>query len=477
MIPHPEDTIVALSSAPGPGRRAIVRISGPKTQAVIATVFTPALSAASGESQGEGSEPLPAPPDPSSAARLPQTQQREQPRGRRLVPGAVRLSGVTSPLPADLYFFAGPRSYTGQDVAELHTISSPPLVERLIADILAAGARSAQPGEFTLRAFLAGKLDLTRAEAVLAVIEAGTDADLKSALTQLAGGLAHPLDNLRNDLLNLLADVEAGLDFVDEDIEFVAPKDMLLRIGAGIAQLTNLKRQLESRTVSGRPVRVVLVGKPNAGKSSLFNALAGGPQALVSPVAGTTRDYLTRTIDLGGVAVELIDTAGWAEATGTIEEQSQRLGRQQAGQADVLLWCVPVDEPADESDRPSGTEVILVRTKSDTRPQTADSSAGDFVASSIVTPGGIDRLRALLTERVQTLARPPLAPSQSRCRHHVDEAIQSLRRAHAHVLYEDPQELLALALRETLDQVGQMVGAVYTNDLLDRIFSRFCIGK
>jgi tRNA modification GTPase len=136
-----------------------------------------------------------------------------------------------------------------------------------------------------------------------------------------------------------------------------------------------------------------------------------------------------------------------------------------------------VDEPADESDRPSGTDVILVRTKSDTRPQTADSSAGGFVASSIVTPGGIDRLRALLTERIQTLARPPLAPSQSRCRHHVDEAIQSLRRAHAHVLYEDPQELLALALREALDQVGQMVGAVYTNDLLDRIFSRFCIGK
>src|SRR5262249_19277283 len=152
--PHPDDTIVAVSSAPGPGLRAIVRVSGPNTRAVIDAVF-------SRDAQRSGAE-----------------------RARHLVPGSVRLSSVHSPLPADLYFFPAPHSYTGQDLAELHTVGSPPLVERLVADLLTAGARPARPGEFTLRAFLAGKKDLPQAEAVQAVVEADTDADLKQALTQ-----------------------------------------------------------------------------------------------------------------------------------------------------------------------------------------------------------------------------------------------------------------------------------------------------
>ncbi len=435
---HPEDTIVARSSAPGPGRRAIVRLSGPNAVAVVGQLFTPAL----------------APPG-------------------RLTPGELRLSGVHSPLPADAYFFRAPHSYTGQDLIELHTISSPSLVERLIADLLAAGARPAQPGEFTLRAFLSGKKDLTRAEAVLAVIEAGSDAELKQALTQLAGGVARPMDALREDLLSLLADVEAGLDFVEEDIEFVGRAEQLTRIAAGLAQLTNLKRQLDDRTVSGRPIRVALVGEPNAGKSSLFNALTGGT-ALVSPTAGTTRDYLTHRLDVAGLPVELIDTAGWQDSTDTIEEQAQRLGREQTQQADLVLWCVPGNESVPEP-RPAvlGAEVVCVRTKADLFPP----ANREDVSASIVSPDGTAALRELLAEKVQSLSRSAVAPSQSRCRHHVDAALDSLRHAHSHVLNDDPQELLALELRKALDQIGEMVGAVYTNDLLDRIFSRFCIGK
>jgi tRNA modification GTPase len=408
-----------------------------------------------------------------------------------LIFGTVRLSGVPSPLPADLYLWPAPRTYTGQDLAELHTVSSPPLVERLVADLLAAGARPARPGEFTLRAFLAGKKDLTRAEAVLAVIEAGTDADLKRALAQLAGGVARPLERLRDDLLNLLADVEAALDFADEDIEFVPKAELLTRVGAGIAHLTNLRRQLEDRSVSGRPVRVAIVGDPNVGKSSLFNALAGAPAALVSAEAGTTRDYLTRALDLGGVPVELIDTAGWQHAADTIAEQAQRLGREQAGRADVVLWCVPTGEPFDPAAESrlsaTGAEVMRVGTKSDqesgVRSQESEEAGGSrltsdrFLLTSVVTPGGTDALRAALAERVAALARPALAPSQSRCRGHVEAATQALRRAHEHAREDDPPELLALALREALDQIGEMAGAVYTSDLLDRIFSRFCIGK
>ena len=455
MTGHPDDTIVALSSAAGPGARAVVRLSGPTARAVVASVFT--ADATSRDRQRAVS-------------------------GRFLEPGSVRLTGLHSPLPATLYFFPAPRTYTGQDLAELHTVSSPPLVERLIADLLAAGARPAQPGEFTLRAFLAGKKDLPQAEAVLAVIEAGTDADLTAALAQLAGGVTQPLANLRNDLLNLLADVEAALDFVDEDIEFVTQTATLNRISAGMAHLTNLRRQLDDRTVSGRVYRVVLVGDPNAGKSSLFNALLGTSAAIVSPTAGTTRDYLTARLTLNGVEVELIDTAGVQPAIDAIDERSQALGRAEATRADLVLWCVPVTDPVDETHRASlaraGAAVLLVRTKADLGPDpTSRDGKGADLFASCISESGTYPLRAALAERAAAFARPPLAPSQSRCRHHVEAALDRLRAAHRHAVFDDPPELLALALRQALDQLGEMTGAIHTNDLLDRIFSRFCIGK
>jgi tRNA modification GTPase len=381
----------------------------------------------------------------------------------------LRLSDVHSTLPATLHIFRAPRSYTGQDLIEIHTVSSPPLVERLIADLLNAGARAAQPGEFTQRAFLAGKLDLTRAEAVQAVVESTTDRDVHSALQQLAGNMARPLEHLREDLLNLLADIEAALDFAEEDLEFVSASDTLRRIGAGLAQLMNLERQLRDRTVSGRAVSVVLAGRPNAGKSSLFNALAGAEHAIVSPVPGTTRDWLSFTTLLGGVPVELIDTAGVHATENFLDRESQRLGHGQLTAADLVLWCV---DPREAASPPPECTVLKVLTKSDLM-----TSSDATLAVSSVTGDGLAELREALTERVTALARSPLAPSQSRCRHHVQEGLQALRRAHEHALQSDPPELLALALRESLDAIGALVGTVFTDDLLDRIFSRFCIGK
>ncbi len=454
--PHLEDTIVAVSSAAGAAPRAIVRIGGPNAKEIVAAVF---------EGEGE-TEP------------------------RRLIRGLLRLTDVHSPLPATLYFFAGPRSYTGQDIAEIHTVGSPPLVERLVADLLAAGARPARPGEFTMRAFLAGKKDLPQAEAVQAVIEADTDADLSAALTQLAGGVSRPLETLRDDLLNLLADVEASLDFADEDIEFVGQVETLRRVESAIEQLDAVRQQLDARTVSGRLVRIALAGPPNAGKSSLFNALAGGV-ALVSPLPGTTRDYLSKPLALAGVPVELIDTAGWQDASDTIEKQAQRLGREQAARADVLVWCD--DRGAfGEADaarlNATGAVVLKVWTKSDARSEShppavperaqgAESPRAEMLGCSVVSPHGLDRLRAALSDTVASLTRPALAPSQSRCRHHVLACLERVREAHTLTANHEPPELLALALRAAVDSVGEMTGAVYTNDLLDRVFSRFCIGK
>jgi tRNA modification GTPase len=447
MLPHPDDTIVALSSAPGPGARAIIRLSGPQALRVALTLFRAADEV--------------------------------HPARRRRYEGELRLPGLHAPLPADLYVAPAPRTYTGQEVVEIHTISSPPLVELLIAELLNAGARAARPGEFTLRAFLAGKLDLPRAEAVLGVIEAGDPDELRESLAQLAGGVTRPLDGLRADLLDLLADVEAGLDFVDEDITFVSRPDLLIRLAKGLAQVTLVRKQLEGRGRSGRTFRAVLVGRPNAGKSSLFNALAGeAPDAgaLVSPTPGTTRDYLVRRLDLGGVAVELVDTAGRQQALDMIDAQAQDLGRGVAERADLLLVCVPVGEDPDADERrllaDAGRPAVAVAMQCDR----AAAPTG-WLATSAVTGAGLDELRALLAERARARRLPPLAPSLSRCRHHVEACLGHLRKAHNVVLFDDPPEVLALELRAALDELGAIVGAAYTDDLLDRIFSRFCIGK
>jgi tRNA modification GTPase len=434
-IPDLDDTIVALSSAVGPAARGIVRLSGKRARAIIAAVC------ADWQAPGAG----------------------------RFVRGNVLLAGFDSPIRADIYHFAAPRSYTGEDVIEIHTLSSAPILDALISACLNAGARAALPGEFTMRAFLAGKLDLTRAEAVLGVIEARNSDHLKHALKQQAGGMAEPLQALREDLLNLLADVEAGLDFTEENIHFVSADDLLKRLGSGMAHLILLQKQIDHRSLSQRPFRVVLAGKPNAGKSSLFNALAGKSAALVSAEPGTTRDYLQCTIDLDGVKIELVDTAGLGVSVDAIDATSQSLGREQAKDADLVLWCSACDDNAQDA---ASTGSLIIATKAD-----LGAAPAGRLATSVMTGAGLAELRQCLAEEVRRVGHAALAPSLSRCRHHVDAALQHLRNSHALVIEEQMPELLALDLRLALDEIGAVVGAVYTDDLLDRIFSRFCIGK
>jgi tRNA modification GTPase len=438
MIPDPQETIVALSSAAGGGARAVIRLSGPASLRAVASLFRP----------------------------FPSTPKRGCHSGELFLPGIP-------PLRAQILLWPAPHSYTGQEVVEFHTLAAPPLVELLLTQLLNAGARPARPGEFTLRAFLAGKLDLTRAEAVLGVIEAEDRDDLKRCLTQLAGGVTRPLEQLRADLLDLLADVEAGLDFADEDLDFVDHSALLLRLGKGLALVTLLGKQLEDRGVAGRAFRAVLVGRPNVGKSSMFNALTRSA-ALVSPQPGTTRDYLVKRVELGGLPIELVDTAGLREAEGALERQAQRLGQDEADQADLMLLCVEVGEPLlpQEAEWLRRPRIVGVATKCD-----RGAPQPGLLATSATAGTGLDELRTILAEKARARPSSPLGPSLSRCRHHVRDCLNHLRRAHEHAREADPPELLALELRGALEALGAMVGAVYTEELLDRIFSRFCIGK
>ncbi len=454
-----DDTIAAVASPPGGAARAILRLSGPDVRACVGRVFRP-------------DEPvdLYAVAAPTAMA------------------GSLALEGLAARIPCELYLWPEGRSYTGQPVAEIHTLGSPPLVEKALRALCAAGARLAERGEFTLRAFLSGRLDLTRAEAVLGVIDAAGPAELAAALTQLAGGLGAPLSQLRDGLLDLLADVEAGLDFADEELPFITSDQLSGRLAAAAEEVQRLLRQMTSRAEAAERTRVVLFGWPNTGKSSLFNALAGGT-ALVSDHPGTTRDYLTAELDLGGARCVLVDTAGMEPESQSPESQSpqdpvRRAARAAAAdqerQAQVRLFCLDASRPPNAwegAQLAGGTDGLVVLTKIDL-PRRIEPGP-DSVATSSVTGEGIARLRERIAEAVLASAPPGevVAGTAVRCRESLRLAARSLHRAGEACRLAAGEELVAAEVRAALEELGKTVGAVYTEDVLDRIFSRFCIGK
>jgi tRNA modification GTPase len=384
-------------------------------------------------------------------------------------------------LPAAIALWPGPRTSTGQPLAEIHTIGAVPLVELVLAQCLARGARHAAPGEFTLRAFLAGRLDLTRAEAVLGVIEARTPAQLEAALQQLAGGLAGPIVALRDRLLDVLAHLEAGLDFVDEaDVDPLGRAALAASLAEAAAEVATLADRLHGRDRPEGHPRVVLVGPPNAGKSRLFNALLGRAQALVSPHAGTTRDYLTARCECAGLTIELIDTAGHEPATTSITARAQDLRSGQVAQADLLLACRSADtDPGDAAstiaaDRPQ----LDVWTKSDLGAPESHAGSG-MLTTSAATGAGLAALRLAIATALRGRAAEDDVPTgtAARCRASLVHASQALESASQTLLCGGGDELVAVDLRQALDELGKVVGAVVTDDILDRIFRRFCIGK
>jgi tRNA modification GTPase len=450
---NPADTIAALASAPGSAARGIIRLSGPAAPDVAGSIFT---------------ADCPAPPD--------------APANRAIcLAGRLKIAALARPIPADLYLWRGRRSYTGQPLAELHTLGSPPVLEAILAELLTRGARPAQAGEFTLRAFLAGRLDLTQAEAVLGVIDARDERELKTALAQLAGGLASRLVQLRGDLLDLLADLEAGLDFADEHIEFVSHATLVGRLGLARDLIDELLSQADRRMRSSVRPRVVLAGPPNAGKSTLFNALAGAPAALVSSVAGTTRDYLVREATLQGLAVELVDTAGEESAVGGISQHAQQLRSQQILSADLVVMCRAADQAAQPPTDFGGIapeRVLAVVTKADLA-RGAPTAAGQLAVSAPAGTG-IGELVAAIASRLAGASAGEaslLGMTAARSEGSLHGARAALERAVGIARSESDQELLAIEIREALDELGRIAGDVYTDDILDRIFSRFCIGK
>ncbi|MGC1276570.1 MAG: tRNA modification GTPase [Planctomycetaceae bacterium] len=465
MVFDLDDVIAAPASAPGPSARAILRISGDGCRDAVRSIFVPDCD------------------DRWKAAKV---------AARHT--GRLRLTEPALDLPATAAVWPTRRSYTGQPLVELQLPGSPPLVEAALAELYRAGVRPARPGEFTLRAFLAGRIDLVQAEAVLGVIDAVDHRELDSALRQLAGGLSGRLADVRSDLLMLLADLEAGLDFVEEDIEFVSREAATARVTGARQVIDELLADASERWRDAGRARVVLAGLPNAGKSTLFNAIVGKDHAIVSPVAGTTRDWLTADVEFDEAAVELIDTAGWETASDDLGVAMDELRAEQLERADLIVWCSAADAPPRWRDDDAQLrerlgalheKTIVIDSKIDLAPGEPLRAArvqpdGDDLAVSAVTGEGLARLQhriafELAVER--SGSRQMMGSTAARGRQSLEAARDALDRALAASADGFGDEIVASELRLALDGLAAVLGTIYTDDVLDVLFSRFCIGK
>jgi len=396
----------------------------------------------------------------------------------------VRLSGpravdLAGDLPGAVVRRA-PRTFTREDTVEIHLPASPPLVDRLLRALLDRGARPARPGEFTLRAFLNGRIDLAQAEAVEQLISAEGEEDRRAAFEQMQGSFSRRLAEIEEAVLNLCADAEASMDFADQDIDLLPVGTATDRARAALADLRGLVAETASRTVSDQRPTAALVGRPNAGKSALFNALTGS-DAIVSGIAGTTRDVLAADID-AGIRARLLDAPGDQEAAG-LDGEAVRRAREAVRRADLLLFVVDASDPISALPlEPKGRPAVLVLNKCDLARDAASRDRfrlREAVWTSAKTGEGLSELRQLVG-RMLGQDLPGGAGARFRVtlrqRALLREAEAALERA-AGAAPGMGMEFVAVDLRAALAAFGAVSGRDTDEDLLDRIFSRFCLGK
>jgi len=449
VSPSP-DTIAAVATAPGTGAIAVLRLSGPDAFAIADRVF-----------------------------RGPEAPPRVQVLGSLVAADGTVLDHVL------LTRFPGPRSYTGENVVEISCHGGRLVTRSVLGRLLQAGARAAQGGEFTQRAFLNGKMDLTQAEAVMDLISARTDQALRSARRQLDGALGERIQALRTDLIHVIAHVEAHLDFPEEDIRPETGNLLRERIDA----LGKAVAALGATADRGRWLRdgiaTVLCGAPNVGKSSLLNRLLGVDRAIVSETAGTTRDTIEESIDLEGIPLRITDTAGLRESTDPVERQGMARTERAIREAELILELFDGHEPpplAPNALHPPDHAIQLrVLNKADLgiHPDWQEALAGrDTVAVSCLTGAGLDALRAAMEERLPGASgRDDLVAVNARHARALSEAGNALAEAALRLEPSAPMELAAADLRTALGQLDLILGKTDIEEILDVVFATFCIGK
>jgi tRNA modification GTPase len=461
----PTDTIVAIATPPGRGGIGVVRISGSNAPAIARQLVTH-----HGALEARHATLTKVRPKPAGTS--------DQEFGR---PSSVAASSVDAIDHAVITYFPAPKSYTGDDVVEISAHGSPVVLRSIVAAAVDGGARLAEPGEFTLRAFLNGRIDLMQAEAVADLIDAATPLQARAAFDQLEGTLTRAIGEMDAALFDLIARLEASVDFPDEGYHFVDPGQLVRAIDALRAKTAALLADGRRGRLIREGLQVAIVGRPNVGKSSLFNALVGSSRAIVTDVPGTTRDLVTEVVDLEGLRVTLVDTAGLRTATDAIEAEGVARSKQSVQVADLVLQVVVDDEP-----QALETKQIIVRNKSDLLPAAfvpaaaGQGGSGDFLVSA-KTGAGLDELRCGLATALDADASRD-RPDITNVRHIalVQRAHDALDRARTAAAADGgalPEEFVLADLQDARGALEEITGRRTPEDVLAHIFERFCIGK
>ncbi len=383
-------------------------------------------------------------------------------------------------------FMAAPRSYTGENVVELHGHGGPAPLRRLLDRVIEAGARHARPGEFTLRAFCNGRLDLAQAEAVLDVIRSRTDLSLRMALGQYAGKLSGRVRELSAQVLDWIAQLEASIDFPEDDIPTLSRTVLLERADGLLSRLDQMLGSAEAGRLLRDGMRVAIVGKPNVGKSSLLNALLGEARAIVTPIAGTTRDTIEEWVNLRGIPMRVVDTAGIRHSEDVLETMGIERSRQHLQECDVALLVLDCSRPFTDEDRhivelAVGKPQVIVFNKVDV----ADS---DHLAAAVGSPGvpisatsgeGLEHLADALVARASggVPMDHELVSGNVRHREALYRAREHLRQARITIEANLPADFVTIDLRAAVHALGEITGTSINDEIVTRIFSQFCIGK
>lgn len=440
-----QDTIAALATPIGQGGIGVVRLSGPEVAEIARQLL--------------GRLPKPRYATLSSFRDL----------GGQLIDQGIAL------------YFPAPHSFTGEAVLELHGHGGIIVMDQLLKATLQFGARLAQPGEFSQRAFLNGKIDLAQAEAIADLIESTSTQAARCALRSLQGEFSSKIDNLVEKLIELRSDIEAGIDFVDEDIDVLADERVLATLKALIQTVEDILAQAQQGYLLKAGIKIVLIGEPNVGKSSLLNRLVGRETAIVTPIPGTTRDIVHDQLHLDGIPLHITDTAGLRDTLDPVEQEGIRRTQQALKEADVVI--VLLDERHHEDRVPALVSAqlphspLIIRNKIDLSGHVAGIQADNCCYLSAKTGAGLDTFKCHLRQKVGL--QPHTEGEFIARRRHLAALHQAHRALHTslNIIEQHHSELLAEELRQAQQALSEITGAVRAEDLLARIFSTFCIGK
>jgi tRNA modification GTPase len=455
-----EPTIAAIATPPGPGGIGIIRISGPESKAILSKLFKP-------------------------RAKI------KQFTSHQLYYGWIAPPENDFPLDEVLaVYMKAPGTYTREDVVEIHCHGSFIILQEILSHIFLAGARPAEPGEFTKRAFLSGRIDLTQAEAVIELLNVKTKKGLDIAVQQLRGNLHSEIKAVRDILLNILAIIEVAIDFPEEEGDIIEPSTRQREICEQV--LPVLKRLIQSSDkgqIFREGISIVIIGKPNVGKSSLLNALLKRDRAIVTEIPGTTRDTIEEYLNIHGMPVKIVDTAGIRKAEGAVEIIGVQRSKEKLAEADLVLFVIDSSAPLQAEDQElhesiGEKQVLIVANKSDIASQ-QDFSAffprTPIISLSAKKLEGIKELEDAIFRQV-TNELPDWDPgcaSVPNLRHKssLEKCLRACDRIISGLQLHTPADLLAIDLQSSLDALGDIVGYTTTEDILDKIFAEFCIGK